>query len=264
LRRNWAAARLAILNQLEYRINFLIDALVQPVLSAAVEVTLWAAILTGMRLQTLGGYSREVYLAYALWATFVGRITINWMYEFTMLNEIDSGAINAVLMRPISYFEYYLSQFMGYKGFAAISSLFVPVVVCKLMGLPLILDRLPEFLFSIFYYLIFVHTLSFSVACMAFFISRAQSFTALKNMAMWVLAGELVPLDLYPEPLRTWLMHSPFASGVYVPVGYITGRVGPELFRQSLLSVSVGIAVMGVVAVFMWKKGLRAYTGTGA
>ncbi|MBX3020920.1 MAG: ABC transporter permease [Bdellovibrionales bacterium] len=264
LRRNLAAARLAVLSQLEYRINFLIDAVLQPVISSAIEVTLWAAILSGMGTHQLGGYGREYYLAYALWATFVGRVTINWMYEFLMLDEIDSGRVNAILMRPISFYEFYLSQFVGYKLFTAGVGLFLPFVICLTMGLPLEISRIPWMLVSIFYYLVFVHTLSFTVACCAFFLNRAHSFTGIKNMAIWVLAGELIPLDLYPEPFRTWLIHSPFASGVYIPVGYVTGRIGHELFMQSFLSITAGTVVAGGMGVWLWRRGLRAYTGTGA
>jgi ABC-2 type transport system permease protein len=264
LRRNQAAARLAILSQLEYRINFLIDALVQPILTAAIEVTLWGAILTGMNQNSLGGFGREYYLAYAMWATFIGRTTANWMYEFTMLDEIDSGRVNAILVRPISFYEFYLAQFIGYKGFSAGVSLAVPLVMCWFMGLPVQYGRVPLMLLSLTYYLVFVHTLSFCVACMAFFLNRAQSFTGIKNLTIWVLAGELIPLDLYPEPFKTWLLHSPFASGVYIPVGYVTGRVSNELFQQSLVSVTAGIAVIGLFGAFLWRRGLRAYTGTGA
>lgn len=244
--------------------NFLIDAVLQPVLSSVIEVTLWAAIITGMGQTELAGFGREYYLAYALWATFVGRITINWMYEFTMLDEIDTGRVNAILMRPISFYEFYLSQFVGYKLFTGLVGLGFPIGVCLFMGLPVEPARIPLMILSLLYYLIFVHTLSFCVACMAFFLNRAQSFTGIKNLAIWVLAGELIPLDLYPEPFKTWLIHSPFASGVYIPVGYVTGRIGTELFLQSLVSVTGGIAVMGCVGAYLWRKGLRAYTGTGA
>lgn len=244
--------------------NFTVDAVVQPVLSAGVEVIMWSVIMAGLATDTLGGFGREYYLAYALWANFVGRVTTNWMYEFIMLDEIDTGKVNAVLVRPISYYEFFLSQFMGYKLFIAVISFSIPTLACYVLGAQLHYDRIPLMIAYCAYYLIFVHTVSFCVACLAFFLNRASSFTGIKNMAIWVLAGEMIPLDLYPEPLKSVMIHSPFASGVYVPVGFITGRFGYEFLWQSWLSVTAGIVIFGLFGRFLWRRGLHAYTGTGA
>jgi len=232
--------------------------------STAIEVTLWMAMLTGMGKTSLGGFGREYYLAYALWATCIGRVTSNWMFEFTMLDEIDTGKVNSILVRPISFYEFYLSQFMGYKLTTAAFSFGIPIVASFILGVPFQVERVPLMLLLLVYYLVFAHTISFCVACLAFFINRAQSFTVIKNLAIWILAGELIPLDLYPEPLRSILIHSPFASGVYIPVGFLTGRFDYGLVLQSLVSVTCGIAVAGVFANFVWWRGMRAYTGTGA
>lgn len=264
MRRNLAASRLAIQSQLEYRVNFLIDAVIQPIITASVETTIWYAIMGSMSGATLGGFPRESYLAYAFWANFVGRVTINWMYEFTMLDEIDSGKVNAILMRPISFYEFFLSQFVGYKLLTATTSFIIPVIGCYWLDVPIHLERFPEMFLLILVYLVFVHTLSFSVACIAFFLNKAQSLTGIKNMIIWVMAGEMIPLDLYPEPFKSILIHFPFASGVYIPVGYITGRVSAELFWQSFVSIVVGIVVVGVGARLIWRMGLKSYTGTGA
>lgn len=264
LRRNLAAARLAVLSQLEYRINFAVDALIQPVITSAIEVTLWMSILTGMATETLGGFGREFYLAYALWANFVGRATANWMYEFQMVDEIDSGRVNAVLVRPISFYEFYLSQFVGYKLLILAASFFIPAGICLAIGAPFEPLRFPAMVGMIVFYLIFAHTLSFCVACMAFRMNRAHSLTGMKNLAIWVLSGELIPLDLYPEPFRSWLLHSPFAAAVYLPVSYVTGRVGPQAFLDGLVSIAIALTLLGLVAAALWRSGVREYTGTGA
>lgn len=264
MRKNLAAAKLAVLNQLEYRLNYVIDAIVQPGLSAIIEVTLWMAMLTGMGTNSLGGFGREYYLAYAMWATFMGRITTNWMYEFIMLDEIDSGRINSILVRPISFYEFYFSQFIGYKLATAAFSFLIPLIACLAFKAPLIVERLPLMLLLLAYFLAFTYTISFCISCMAFFMTRAQSLTGMKNMMLWVLTGELIPLDLYPEPIRTWIVHSPFASGVYIPVAYITGRIDTHLIMQSFVSISVGLVLSGLCGAWLWRLGMRSYAGTGA
>lgn len=264
MRRNLAAARLAIQSQLEYRANFLVDAVVQPVITASIEAMLWSAIIASVAGNTLGGFGREYYLAYALWANFLGRVTTNWMYEFNMHSDIETGSVNTLLMRPIGYFEYYLSQFMGYKLFIAAVSFGIPIFTCWLFGAGLHAERLPLAMLLVAYYLIFVHTVSFCVACMTFFISRASSLTGIKNITIWILAGEMIPLDLYPEPFKSLLIYLPFSAGVFVPVGYITGRFGIEGVLQSFVSITLGLMVAGLFAMWLWRRGLRAYTGTGA
>jgi ABC-2 type transport system permease protein len=264
LNRNIAAARLAVLSHLEYRVDFFVDTILQPVMSTGIELALWSTILTVGGLTQLNGFSRASYLSYILWAIFVGRTTANWAYEMEMDDEIESGQVNVILLRPISFYEYYLSQFVGYKFSTLLVSFGCPLLVTAFFPTTVIWSRFPTMLALIFFYLFFVHTLSFCVACLGFFITRVKGITGLKNMALWVLTGESFPLDLIPEPYKGWVLHLPFAGGVYYPVAYLTGRIGAAELRQAFVSVGGGLLIMIVVAAVMWRRGLREYSGTGA
>ena len=201
---------------------------------------------------------------YALWSAFFARITISWMYEYLMIDEIDSGRINAILTRPISFYEFYLGQFMGYKLLCASISLAVPFAACLVLSGPSDLSRFPLAFVLVLYYLILVHTMSFAVASLAFFYNRIHSLPAAKNIVLWVLSGELFPLDLVPEPIRSFMLKLPFAAGAYIPVGYITGRFGSELVLQSFASITFGILFFAGAGALLWRSGRKAYSGTGA
>lgn len=255
---------MAVLSQLEYRFNLFTDAVLQPFLTGVIEVTLWSAILASTATGTLAGFSRESYLAYALWSAFFARTSANWMYEFRMMEEIDSGTVNSVLSRPISFYEYYLGQFMGYKILTTAIAFVVPIAIFIFMPGPTQFARLPLALLVTFFYLIFVHTLSFALASFGFFFNRVYSLTVAKNIALWVLTGELFPLDLIPEPYRHTIVHLPFANGVYIPVGYLTGRFDTTLVLQGLVSTLAGTAVVGAFAYVIWNAGRARYSGTGA
>ncbi len=263
-RKSIAAARLAILTQLEYRLNFFIDGYFQPLVTTLIEVALWYGIWQHAQFESLNGFGLESYLSYALWATFVARVTTNWMYESMMMEDIETGKLNAILLRPFSFFSFYLSQFFGYKLSILVGTLGVPLLFAWIFDLPTQLDRLPLVLVLLSLYLVFVHTLSFLIACFAFFMTRAHSLTAGKNIALWVLSGELFPLDLIPEPFAKWVILSPFASGVYVPVGYLTGRLELSAMSQAFASVSIGLVVVGSLSWMIWSMGVRRYAGTGA
>jgi ABC-2 type transport system permease protein len=263
-RRNRAFFRLAVISNLEYRLNFFTDSIIQPCITGLVELTLWIALFKATAQTQINGFSLEAYLSYALWAAFTSRITSTWMYEYRMINEIDSGSINSLLVRPLSFFEYYLSQFLGYKFITSVFSLLVPLGICWWMGFPIYLNRLPEVLALITYYLVLVQLLSFIVATTAFHLNRVTSFTVTKNLALWLLSGELVPIDLFPENIQKILLSLPFANAVYVPVGYLTGRVSESTMRNGWLNTTLGILVLSAIAAVAWRQGLRKYAGTGA
>lgn len=264
LRRNLAFAKLAIQSNLEYRLNFFTDAILQPVMTALIEVTLWFAIFIAAKSDLIGGFPKESYLAYVLWAAFCGRITVSWMYEFRMIDEIDSGSINSLLVRPLSFFEYYLSQLIGYKFVTTLFSFFVPLLAVWYFKLPTDFSKLPLILVLIMYYMILIHILGFIVATVAFHLNRIHSLIVAKNLALWLFSGELVPLDLIPEPFRSVVLSLPFCNAVYIPVGYLTGRIPVEMVYQGFQTVTVSIVLLGSVAVLMWRWGLRKYVGTGA
>ena len=263
-RKNLAFSELAIVTNLEYRFNFVVDAFVQPAITVVIELLLWRAVFKSTQALEIGGFSKEHYLAYAIWAPFIGRITISWMYEAMMIEEVASGSINVILTRPISFYEYYLSQLMGYKLVTTVLSLLIPLGASLYFQLPVDYSKLPMAMALVIYYLFLVHTLSFIISTFAFFLTRVRSLTLVKNLSLFLLAGELVPIDLMPPLLAKALLILPFSAGVYVPVAYITGRIGIETVASSFMSISVCILIFCYLGNYMWHRGLRSYTGTGA
>lgn len=263
-RRNLGFFRLAVITNLEYRMNFFTDAVLQPFLSALIEITLWIAVFHTSGQTEIAGFGKDSYLSYVIWAAFVGRITSNWMYEFRMIGEIDLGSINGLLVRPFTFFEYYLTQFVSYKLLTTAFSLIFPLLLAPFLNLPLELSRIPLAMALVVYYLFLVHTISFCVAALAFRLNKVYAFVTAKNLGLWLLSGELFPLDLVPTPWKEILLALPFSNAVYVPVGYIIGRADASLVLQGFVSTTLGILFFGLLAIALWKTGLRKYTGTGA
>ena len=230
-----------------------------------IELTLWAAIFTSSGAVSIAGYDKSHYLSYILWAAFVGRMNSSWMYEFRMVAEVESGSINSLIVRPTSFYEYYLSQFMGYKIVTGAFSLLIPLVA-SIYFFPggVQIARVPAAIALCIYYLIMVHTMSFCIACSAFYLNRVHSLTVAKNLLLWILSGELFPLDLFPAGLRETVIALPFSSAVFVPVGFLTGRIGQAGFLQGIWSVTLGICFFGWLAHVLWSRGTRRYAGTGA
>ncbi len=259
-----ACAQLAALQQLEYRFNLIADTMIQPLIVSLVEMTIWLAFFASTGQSTLAGFGRESYLAYALWAAFISRVSTSWMYESMMIEEVESGSINSILVRPITFFEYYLGQLMGYKVLTTSISLMAPIAACLIFQLPVDLLKLPLALTLVFYFLILVHIFSIVIASLGFFFTRVHHLTVAKNITLWMLTGEFFPLDIAPEPFRSILIALPFSSAVFRPVGYMTGRLPIETIWNGFFSVTCGILVVAPIAAYMWNTGRKRYSGTGA
>ncbi len=240
------------------------DAVIQPVITSGIEVLLWFGVFAGIQLKMINGFPMESYLSYAMWAAFFSRISTNWMYEFRMVEEVSSGKINSIIVRPTSFYEYYLSQLLGYKFVTTIVSFIFPILFAWYFHLPTLISRIPLAMLLCFYYLILVHTISFLISTIAFHFTKISAITVAKNLALWLLMGEMFPLDMMPSGFKEFFISLPFASGVYIPVGYITNRFDVDVVMNGFFSVTVGIVLFNIIAYVFWKQSLKVYTGTGA
>lgn len=258
-----AYIKLGSIAKLQYRFDFFIAFLVLPILGFLVESAFWIGLFHTSERETLGGFTKPQYITYLLWLmTQLGGA--NWRFERNMINDINSGAVNALLVRPSSFYEFYLGQLLGFKLMMLVTSIPLILLVAYWWQLPLITSHLLPAVCLGLFYLIMMHTFNFAIACLAFSFDNVYSLNITKNMIVWFMAGELFPLDLLPAPLGEWLILLPFSCGVYIPASYISGRVSTEVFLNGFVSVAMGCVVFGLLARLMWKRGLRRYSGTGA
>lgn len=264
LRTYKALASLTQKNLLTYRFNFITDAIIQPVVTAIVEFLLWKAIFRFTSMEKLGEFPPESYYSYALLVSFFARVGSNWMYEFRMIEEIESGNINMILSKPLSFFEYYLIQFYSYKILVLIGSLGVPFLVITWLKYPLHWERIPLALVVTFQYLFVVYCMSYLVAMAAFKMTKVSSLTVAKNLGLWILSGELFPLDLFPSPIKDVFILLPFSCAAYIPVGYLSGRFEIDIMLRSLFINFIWILLFIAPSILIWKRLIRSYSGTGA
>jgi ABC-2 type transport system permease protein len=228
-----------------------------------VEAAFWTGLIEASGSQRLAGFSVPDYLGYFLWPVLqLG--SVNWHFERSMISEINSGAVNALLLRPSSFYEYHLGQLLGQKLITVAVMTPVIFLIAWVWKLPFYAERLPAALLMGLCYLVLLFSLHFAVASMAFFFDHVYSLNNTKNMILWFLTGELMPLDLLPSPMREIVTALPFSCGIYRPAAYLSGRITTEVFMQGFLSLAAGGIFFGLLARVVWRQGLRRYSGTGA
>lgn len=234
-----------------------------PICFFLVEAAFWSGLIKASGSNQLGGFPISYYLGYFLYSILqLG--SINWRFERAMIAQINNGTVNALLLRPSSFYEYHLGQLLGQKLITALMMIPIVILIAWIWDLPFHLDRLPLVLIMGISYVILLFSLHFAVAAMAFFYDNVYSLNNTKNMILWILTGELMPLDLLPSPIREWVIASPFSCGIYLPASYLSGRIDTHVFMQGFISLAIGGICFGLLASFVWKMGLRRYGGTGA
>lgn len=263
LKRNLAYLRLSIVTKLQNPVLLFLSLLIGPSLQFAIEGLFWAGCFEASGKEQIGGFTLSQYLVYLLWL-LLNLGGANWRFERAMIHDINSGAVNAMLIRPGSFYGLHFGELFGFKLLGLIVLLPLMFVVAALFQLPILMERLPLALLMGLSYLLFIHTINFTIACFAFFFDHVYSLNTTKNMILWFLTGELFPLDLLPASLSYWISRLPFSAGVYLPASYISGRIGHQLFVEGFISLVCGIIIMALLARFMWRKGTQNYTGTGS
>lgn len=234
-----------------------------PICFFLVEAVFWSGLIKASGSSQLGGFPISYYLGYFLYSILqLG--SLNWRFERAMIAEINNGSVNALLLRPSSFYEYHMGQLLGQKLITALTMIPVVIAIAWIWDLPFHLDRLPLVLLMGVSYVVLLFSLHFAIAAMAFFFDNVYSLNNSKNMVIWILTGELMPLDLLPSPLREWIIALPFSCGIYLPASYLSGRIEVDVFMKGFVSLAIGGVFFGLLARFIWKMGLRRYGGTGA
>ena len=119
--------------------------------------------------------------------------------------------------------------------------LFVPI-----LGLAFILRFLTQHTFALF----------------AFWTERASAIEQFWFLFYLFLSGMIAPLDVFPEIIREIALWTPFPYLVHFPVAVLIGL--PVDIVRSLLMILGWIVLFFIGNRWLWRRGLKHYSGMGA
>ncbi|MBK8050012.1 MAG: ABC-2 family transporter protein [Anaerolineales bacterium] len=207
---------------------------------------------------------RGEFVAYYLILIVVNQVTFaqtNW----TVGDLIRDGSMNILLLRPLPPVLDAVATELAGKG---VFLLFVGPVT---LGLSLLLK--PELEWTMIGVMAFIPALilawllrflwGYALALLAFWAARADALLALTDAAIFLLAGQVAPISLLPDLLRTFAVLLPFRYMLSFPVEVLMNRLDST-------GLVLGFAMQGfwlVVALFasvaLWHRGVRRYAAVG-
>lgn len=255
-------ARTAVQEQFQYRAAnymYMIGMVVEPV----IYLVVWSVVAEASG-GSVGGYTPGGFAAYYIVWMLVRNMNIVFTpygWEF----RIREGQLSGMLVRPIHPLHYDLAYFAGWKLIAVVLWIPIAIVLALLFPPELTVNvaQAATFFVAIWGAYVIRTLLLFVLGMVTLWTTRVAALFELYFTAELLLSGRLVPLDLMPDWVLSWVDWLPFRSTFGFPIeALVSDLTGAELAR-GLVAQLVWIAVGWALAMVVWKRAIRRYSAVG-
>jgi ABC-2 type transport system permease protein len=175
---------------------------------------------------------------------------------------IIRGEINNYFIKPIRTVPFLFCSFAG-ETWMSIAYALITMAIGLVILPPLSLINVIGFL--IFLTLAFIISICFNVliGIVSFYSPEAGGFRNAFNHVNKILSGSIVPLNLFPENVRWFLLFLPFSSVLFTPAYVLQNQLAwPELFSFLATAIFWSISLVGLTR-YLWSRSVKNYEGIG-
>jgi ABC-2 type transport system permease protein len=247
-----------VANELQYRANFFIQ-LLQSLIALGTGL-IGLALVFGQT-EALAGWSRPELLAvmgvYIIMGGLIGSLIQPNMLR--LMEEVQQGTLDYALTKPAdAQVLVSVREFRFWQLVDVVVGIVVLAVALLQMEGSLGWQQALAFLIALLLGAAMIYCFWLMLTSTAFWIVRVDEIT---NLFQGIYAAGRWPVGIYPSWLRyglTFLV--PIAFAVTVPAEALTGR----LTWQTLLGAAALALGLLLVSRWIWKKGVRNYSGASA
>ena len=201
---------------------------------------------------------------YFLAAFLVRQLTVVWVvWEFE--RSVIEGRLSFRLLQPIDPIWYHVAEHISERlariPFTAIVlGIFFALYPAAfwLPGLGQILLWLP--IVALVFVLRFL--MQYCLGLLAFWLERASSLEQFWFLLYLFLSGLLAPLEVFPPTFREIVLLTPFPYLVHFPAALLVGL--PVRWWEGCLVILAWSLGFYFLSRWLWRRGLRQYSGMGA
>ena len=254
--------KISISKNLNYKINFLLMMVIPVLVFFAIKYNLWSSIYATNSAENIKGYTLSQMIEYQFWILIFELFVRSHFFSRNISEDIRLGKISAFLLYPFGFINYQLSLFFSDKliqFFIGIFSLSVAIAFGWVQMPSLdILFKAGIFIFMVSTFWFFTQLL---VGFLSFWLEETWSINISVRFISAFLSGSIIPLDFYPEIMSKILLWTPFPYLIYIPVKVLMGESIDVGF--SIFILFVWMLILLFLVQFVWRKGLKLYTGAG-
>lgn len=211
----------------------------------------------------ISGITKAQFTTYFAILLVVSNLWISARVIFGMSGRIHSGQLSAMLLRPFPPVLVPVAEGIAVNVYRApVAMVGVPVVIFAAHGA--ITNEPADWLLALVVTILGITAMTYIgalVACIAFWMTKAEGVMGLVFGLEWVLGGMVAPIALMPGPLPEILAHQPFwyAAGAPAEIMAGIGDHGAWLVVECL----VWIVVLHIAFHVLWRRAQRRYEAVG-
>jgi ABC-2 type transport system permease protein len=201
---------------------------------------------------------------YFLAAFLVRQSNVVWViWEFEQ--EVIQGKLSPRLLQPIDpvwhhFFSHIAERFARFPFIIGLVLLFFTLYP-QAFWLPSLGTTL-IFLLILLVAFCLRFLIQYTLALAAFWTERASALEELWFLPYLFLSGVIAPLEMFPPTLREIVLWTPFPYLVNFPASVLVG-LPTNIGRGLIVMLGWGIVIF-ILNRWLWRKGLRQYSGMGA
>lgn len=104
--------------------------------------------------------------------------------------------------------------------------------------------------------------MQYTSAMLAFWTERASAIEQFWFLFYLFLSGMLAPLEMFPAAVRAVVLWTPFPYLIYFPASILVEM--PVNYTQGYLTILGWSLILLGLNRWLWRKGLKQYSGMGA
>ncbi|HXI01650.1 MAG TPA: ABC-2 family transporter protein [Candidatus Saccharimonadales bacterium] len=255
-----AVLRVGFADAVAYRAEFLVWMLSTTM--PLIMLALWSAVA---RDAPVGRFGQREFVAYFLATFIVRQLTASWV-AWQMNFEVRQGTLSQRLLRPIHPMIVFAVENVAAQPLRLVVALPAAVVWLWAVGsaqIPRDPVLLAAFAAAVLGGWIITFLASFAIGCLSF-----HTESSIKLMEVWmtlyfIFSGYMIPVELFPAPVRTLTDCLPFRYQIGLPVELITSAHDRAAALQMLGYQWIWVAVILALTLWIWRTGLRRFAAFG-
>lgn len=217
----------------------------------------WTALYQGHAV--VDGLTLHALLVYLTIANLQNWVLQDPTVSMYMYERIREGQVAFDLVRPVGFVPQMFAHLAGSSCatvmFAVVALPFV--AFAGALGPPTSPNALGLYLISFVLGYLITTLLTLMVGLIAFWTTEISGLTMLYFLINQFFAGALVPVSVFPGPLRIVAEILPFQATTYAPVAIYVGRLSSASAFKALGIQAIWVVLLGFAVRAMWHRALR-------